>query len=200
VCIRLEANYYGFIDKYTPYNLGDGSHLSRFCIADNYLQFYYKFIKPIYSDIQRGTFIDNPLSAIKSDVYQKWLGYAFERFCRNRHRLIAKIMGFHGVNYRSGAFFSKKGKESESGFQFDLVFDRDDKVVTLCEMKYAQAKIGTGVIEEFERKLTLFPNKKKKTIQKVLVTTEGASDSLLSRHYFDRVIILDDLFTADILP
>lgn len=61
-------------------------------------------------------------------------------------------------------------------------------------MKYAQAKIGVGVIEEFERKLVLFPNQKKKTIQKVLVTTEGVNDSLQSRHYFDRVITLDDFF------
>jgi hypothetical protein len=64
-------------------------------------------------------------------------------------------------------------------------------------MKYSQSKIGTSVIEEFERKLELFPNQKRKSIQKVLVTTEGASDSLLSRHYFDRIINLDDLFEAD---
>lgn len=176
--------------------LGEDSHLSRFSISDNYLQFYYKFIKPIYSDIQRRSYIENPLLAIKSDVYQKWLGYAFERFCRNQHLLIAKIMGFHGINYSSGAFFNRKGSELEKGFQFDLVFDRDDKVITLCEMKYAQAKIGVGVIEEFERKLGLFPNKKKKTLQKVLITTEGVSNSLQSRHYFDRVITLDDLFSS----
>lgn len=190
----------GFITKYTPYNLSEKSHLSRFCISDNYLQFYYKFIKPIYSNIQKGSYIENPLLAIKSDTYQKWLGYAFERFCRNKHRLIAKIMGFHGIHYQSGAFFNKKGEESESGFQFDLVFDRDDKVITLCEIKYAQAKIGIGIIEEFERKLGLFPNKGKKTIQKVLITTEGAGDSLESRHYFDYVITLRDLFSADTLP
>ena len=78
-----------------------------------------------------------------------------------------------------------------------MIFDRDDRVITLCEMKYAQAKIGTGIIEEFERKLELFPNQQRKTLQKVLVTTEGANDSLLTRHYFDYVITLDDLFTAD---
>jgi len=54
------------------------------------------------------------------------------------------------------------------------------------------------VIEEFERKLELFPPPKKKTVQKVLITTEGASDSLMTRHYFDRVISLDDLFAADV--
>ena len=39
-----------------PVILNDDSTLSRYCIADNYLQFYYKFIKPIESEIQRGFF------------------------------------------------------------------------------------------------------------------------------------------------
>ena len=99
----------------------------------------------------------NPISAIKVDVYQKWLGFAFERFCRPRHLLIAKILGFHGIHYRAGAFYN----------------------------------------EGVERKLELFPNPKRKTLQKVLITTEGATDSLITRHYFDSVITLDDLFAAD---
>ena len=188
----------GFIEKYTPYNLNEASHLSRYCISDHYMQFYYKFIKPIDSEIQRGFFQENPASAIKVDTYQKWLGFAFERFCRHRHLLIAKILGFHGIHYRAGAFYNKKMQKSEPGFQFDLGFDRDDRVLTLCEIKYAQAKIGTGVIEEFERKLELIPNPKRKTLQKVLITTEGASDSLITRHYFDYVITLDNLFAADV--
>lgn len=187
----------GFIEKYTPYNLNEESNLSRYCISDNYLQFYYKFIKPIDAEIQKGFFQKNPVSAIKMDAYQKWLGFAFERFCRHHNLLIAKILGFHGIHYRAGAFFNKKTQKSEAGFQFDLIFDREDKVITLCEIKYAQAKIGIGVIEEFERKLELFPNPKKKTLHKVLITTEGANESLVKRHYFDRVIILDDLFAAD---
>lgn len=187
----------GFITKYTPYNLQEHSHLARFCISDNYLQFYYKFIKPIYTDIENGFYKKNPLLAIKSDVYQKWLGFAFERFCRNNHHLIAKILGFHGVHYKAGAFFNKSSQQLDAGFQFDLLFDRDDKVITLCEIKYVQAKIGVGIIEEFERKLSLFSYKGQKTIQKVLITTEGINDSLQNRHYFDYVILLKDLFAAD---
>lgn len=187
----------GFIEKYTPYNLNEESSLSRYCISDHYLQFYYKFIKPEITEIKRGTYQENLTLAIKMDSYQKWLGFAFERFCRHRHQLIAKILGFNGIRYRAGAFFNKNTQKTEPGFQFDLVFDRDDQVITICEMKYSQSKIGICVIEEFERKLELFPNQKRKTIQKVLVTTEGANDSLLSRHYFDHVIILNDLFAAD---
>lgn len=111
--------------------------------------------------------------------------------------LIAKILGFHGIHYRAGAFFNKNTQKKDPGFQWDLVFDRDDQVLTLCEMKYSQSKIGIGIIEEFERKLELSSFQKRKTIQKVLVTTEGANDALLARHYFDRVITLEELFAVD---
>ena len=59
-------------------------------------------------------------------------------------------------------------------------------------------KIDASVIGEFERKRLLLPNLEKKSLHKVLITTEGASDALIARHYFDRVIVLDDLFAAEV--
>ena len=49
------------------------------------------------------------------------------------------------------------------------------------------------VIQEMEDKLESFPNKKNKTFHKVLITTEGGSDGLIRRAYFDKIIIIDDL-------
>ena len=51
-------------------------------------------------------------------------------------------------------------------------------------------------IEEFEKKLALFPNLKNRTIHKVLITTEGADDPLTNYGYFDRIITLRDIFDA----
>jgi hypothetical protein len=79
----------GFIEKYTPYNADENSKLARYCIADNYLRFYFKFIRPIIDDIDHGSFNQSPTDALNKESYQKWLGYAFERFCRKNHRLIA---------------------------------------------------------------------------------------------------------------
>ena len=39
-----------FIKQYTPYNLKENSMLARYCIHDNFLTFYFKFIKPIVRD------------------------------------------------------------------------------------------------------------------------------------------------------
>lgn len=183
----------GFIERYTPYNLGENSTTGRYCIIDPYLQFYYKFIEPIHKQIENGDYEDEPTTAIKTDTYYKWLGFSFERMCRRQHKLIAKILGFGAVHYKSGVYFSRNTDKTQPGFQFDLVFDRDDKVLTLCEVRYLQGKVNSSVIQEFEDKVELLPNHNKKTIHRVLITSEGAGDSLIRRSYFDNIITLDDL-------
>ncbi len=183
-----------FIKKYTPYNLNEKSILARYCIYDNFLMFYFKFINPIGSEILNGDFNQSPTKAINTEAYRKWLGYSFERFCRKNHTLIAKKLGFEDVRYRCGVYFSRPLEKKMPGYQIDLLYAREDKVMTICEIKYVQAKIGTEVIEELEKKLSLFPNPKKMTIQKVLISTYGPADSLISRAYFDRFLILEDFF------
>lgn len=184
----------GFIEMYTPYYLPNNSKLLRYCIKDAYLQFYYKFIKPLEKDIQQGIYNEHPSQAIKDTTLQKWLGFSFERFCRHNHHIIAKLLGFSAVRYRSGPYFSRSTTKSESGYQLDLIFERDDNVITLCEIKYIRGKVPLKVIHEFEKKLKLFPFSNEKTIQKVLICTFGAEQSVINRGYFDAILTLEDLF------
>lgn len=184
----------GFIEKYSPYNLGENSKIARYCIADPYLQFYFKFIQNKLDRIKQGQFNQNPLTAINQTTYRKWLGFSFERFCRRHHYQIAKLLGFGGVSYQSGTFYNRAVNIDTPGYQIDLVFDRDDRVYTICEIKYTQAPVGIKVIAEMEQKLELFPNKKNKTIQKVLISAEGAQESLVNKGYFDRILTLEDFF------
>lgn len=183
----------GFIECYTPYQTGSKSKLNRYCISDNYLQFYFKFIKPIENEIDHGDFSEFPSNALNKESYQKWLGFAFERFCRKNHRLIAKFLGFSSVRYKSGVFFNRQSVINEKGFQIDLIFDRADHVMTICEIKYLQGKVGPEVIDDFEKKLEFIRHKKNSTIEKVLISANGATESLLARAYFDRIITLNDL-------
>ena len=187
-----------FIEKYSPFNLASDSKLARYAISDAYLQFYFKFIAPQLKKIENGDFMKNPLQGLNMTQYNQWLGYCYERFCRKYHKQIATILGFPAINYRSGAYFNKKSAFEEPGYQIDLLFDRDDRVITLCEIKYTQGKVSSSVIDEFEKKLALFPNEKNKTLQKVLITNNSLDINMKKRAYFDRVINLDDLFNEQI--
>lgn len=187
----------GFIDKYSPYNVREQSLLVRYCIHDPYLQFYNKFIRPIKKEILSGKYEKNPQSAINRETYGKWLGYAFERFCRRYDYAIADILRFSAVKYRSGSYFSRSSERESPGYQIDLLFDRDDQVITVCEIKYSINKISRSVIQDVEQKISLLDNPKKKSIHRVLITTNDAEDSIEAEGYFDRIITLDDLFEAE---
>jgi len=63
----------------------------------------------------------------------------------------------------------------------------------ICEIKYLQNAVGAEVINEFEQKLNTMPNRNNKTIEKVLITTQAATDGLRNRAYFDYIITLDEL-------
>ncbi len=107
---------------------------------------------------------------------------------------IAKMLGFSAIRYKSGAFFNRNADKESPGYQIDLIFERADHVFTICEIRYLQAKVDTSIIEEFERKLVLLANPKKHSIEKVLISAEGATEALIARGYFDRVITLEDFF------
>jgi len=177
----------GFIERYLPYQVKNTSNLVRYCVADSYLRFYFKFITPIFDRIQQGDYNQNPLHALNIESYQKWLGFSFERYCRKNSQIISSIIGFSAVRYKSGVFFNRATSKL-SGYQIELLFDRSDHVLTICEIKYTQGKTGVEVIEEFEKKLNLITDLGSKTIERVLISASGASDALLNRAYIDRII------------
>ncbi len=185
----------GFIDKYTPLEVSSQSRMVRYCLRDNFLQFFFKFIQNKLLAIGRGDLNERPTQGLSNDVYLKWLGFAFERVCRDNHATIAKRLGFSAVEYQVGAYFSRSLDEASPGFQIDLVFDRADHVYTVCEIKYLQSKVPVRVISEFEHKLLHLPHRDKYKIHKVLISTLGAVDSVIHRGYFDDILVLEDLFS-----
>lgn len=184
----------GFIDKYAPIDSPESVRIVRYCLRDNFLQFFFKFIQPKITGISRGDFNDRPTQGLSNDIYLKWLGFAFERACRDSHAIIAKHLGFSAVEYQVGPYFSRSLDKESPGFQIDLIFDRADHVYTVCEIKYLQSKVPIRVIAEFEQKLAYLPNQEKYKIHKVLISTLGAVESVVDRGYFDDFLILEDLF------
>lgn len=105
---------------------------------------------------------------------------------------IADKLGFSAVDFRSGTYF-RRGNIQTPGAQVDLLFQRADRVFTVCEIKYQDAPIGIESIEEVERKIQSLPLSKSRSIQKVLISASGVTQGLLRRAYFDRILSLKDL-------
>lgn len=81
----------------------------------------------------------------------------------------------------------------DRGVQIDLLFDRADNVITLCEMKYRTSPVGKEIVADVEKKVELLKTITKKTIQRILITRSQPSKDLAGSGYFYRIIIADEL-------
>ena len=106
-------------------------------------------------------------------------------------------MGFSNVEYMAGPYFQAReqgtGVTDSRGVQIDLIFDRKDSVITVCEVKYSDTPIGIDLIQETDRKLALIPNRKNKTIQKALITKSPPSQQLKDQAYLSHIVQLEEL-------
>lgn len=186
----------GMIESILPLGAPQNSKKIKYCISDNYLQFYFKFIKPKLRDIELGRFNQSPQSAISMDNFRKWQGFTFERWCRKNHFVIAKALGFSAVDYEVGPLYIK-ANFSTHGAQIDLVFKRKDRTFTVCEIKYNVEPCSSSVIREVAAKLEIFKESKyyskSYTIQRVLIAAGGVSAALTREAFFDQVLTLEDL-------
>jgi hypothetical protein len=114
--------------------------------------------------------------------------------CLDHAKKISALLGFSGVNYAVGPYFQSPDNERK-GMQLDLVFDRADHVLVVCEIKYTQKPVGTEIIPEMEKKLSLLENKARKTIQKILITKQPPSPALTNTGFFYKTILAEELLT-----
>ena len=125
-----------FIQQFVP--LGKKTRDSFFRIIDEYTLFYLKWIEPL---IHTGTFLGekghwNKIQ--KTPEHMVRAGHSFESVCYKHVNQIAKALEIESVHYKSGSWRSISPKKSKrKGAQIDLLFDRADNTITLCEIKYS---------------------------------------------------------------
>lgn len=104
----------------------------------------YQLIDPFtlfYFTFQDG--FQNPSSdywtqRVSPAVKSNWRGRSFERVCLCHIDEIKRMLGISGVSTEVYAWQARAQSNSESGAQIDLLIDRNDGVVNICEMKYSR--------------------------------------------------------------
>jgi len=180
----------GFIEKFVPLDKGPRSRHVRYRILDDYLHFYFRFIRDRRQEVYTGRL--DPARFFPSPRYGQWRGHAFERLCRRHSHGIADALRFSGIEYRAGSLF-EPGRRGHGGYQIDLLFKRADRVLTICELKYVDRLEAGPLIDRFERMCSYagrrFP---RHGIQRVLISgKEIPVPQRVSRH-FDRVLFATD--------
>lgn len=180
----------GFISENSQF--GRKKWKSLYILNDEYSIFYNKFIKP-NRKYSKGMW----LQIANSQSYKIWTGYAFELLCYKHIDQIKNALGISAV-YTQSSTLRVEGKKDKKGFQIDLIIDRNDATINLCEMKYYNASFNIDkqyAMKLNERKQSFIEHTKtRKQVFNTFITNFGVEQNKYSLEVVDSQILLRDLF------
>jgi len=180
----------GFISYHNPVFNQKRNGIYR--LIDFYSLFYLKFIVKANKGGERDF-----NKVFKTNAYKVWCGYAFENICWLHMDEIKKALGISGI-YSEASSWKFMGNEYYGGTQIDLVIDRDDGLINLCEVKFFNSEytITKAYAKKLRRRKAVFEalNKSKKAVNNILISTYGAIKNEWFFEQIEREVVLDDLF------
>jgi len=175
----------GFIRSYKPF--GKRKNGTLYYLADPFTAFHLTFIRNSNGENFWISYMDNA-------GHRAWNGYAFEQVCLAHIKEIKKSLGISGVHTNVSSWISRGNGD---GAQIDLVIDRADRVINLCEIKFANGpfEIDRSYDLALRKKIEIFRNetKTRKALHLTMITTYG----IIPGKYAGLVqseVVIDELF------
>ncbi len=180
----------GFIRKYSSFAMKTKQAVYQ--LIDFYTLFYFKMIAG-NNVIDR----DYWMELQETPTFNTWCGLAFERVCMSHIEQIKAAIGISGVSTIVYSWFSRDERPTGSGGQIDLVIERKDQTINLCEIKYSKGSIRLTAEDNasMHNKIALFRHetKTRDAVRSILI----ASSSVVRNAYsddFQNIVTLDQLF------
>ena len=181
----------GFLRQYRAF--GKKSKGAIYQLADPFVLFYHRFLKS--GEINDAHYWAN---AALGGSHSAWSGYAFEQVCLAHIEQIRIALGVSGVVANISAWRGAiESGADRKNTQIDLIIDRSDQVINLCEMKYSlrEFEISKDYAMHLEERIRLFREQtgSTKALHTTFVTTYGVKRNM----YYYAVtseVTMDDLF------
>lgn len=161
-------------------------------LVDAYTVFYRDFVQ---GNVKKNeSFWSDKLG---SGRYYDWRGHAFERLVLRHVRQVKTALGVSGVSAEAGCWRHAADEICPKSVQIDLVLDRDDRVVNLCELKYTDEPyaVTDSEMAKVRRRLLAYRavTGTDKSLHLTAITSCGLERNMYAKE-FQREVVLDDLF------
>ena len=177
-----------FVVKYVPF--GISKRYEHYKLIDPFCIFYIKFVKN-KNAFNEAFWMENA----SSQNIVSWRGFAFENVCFQHIRQIKSALGISGISTRQSAW--SKRENDQRGTQIDLLIERKDNVVNMCEIKFYSDEFSVDkdydMVLRHRHQLLSAELSKKQMVHNTLITTYGLKYNSYSGD-FASVITMDDLF------
>lgn len=176
-------------DLISTYRSFKNNRETYYKLIDPFCLFYLNFVKKYPTNNTR-FWQDNQ----NSPKLNAWRGLAFEDICFVHQDKIKEALGISGIH---SEVYPWRITDTSSGAQIDMLIDRADRVVNVCEMKFSidEFSISKAYDSSLRNKITAITEltKSKKNPQLTLITTYGLKENIYSGR-IQRVVTMDDLF------
>lgn len=148
-------------------------------LTDLYTLYYLRFCRNIEGKDEHTWSL-----MINTPAHSAWAGYSFEMVCLHHIPQIKAALGISGILSNVCSWQNKQTTNGESGFQIDLIIDRQDNVINLCEIKYSRApfaidkKYSLRLLERAEA--FRISTKTNKAIHLTFISTYGLKQNMYS--------------------
>ena len=180
----------GFVRRYTAY--GKKRRDALYQLMDPFSLFHMRFIEP-----EANPDANEWAVGISSKAKSTWEGLAFERVCLMHISEIKRALQIGGVKTGVCSWRHVADETYGKGAQIDLLIDRADNVVNICEMKYSSGKytLSKSDCESIDNKIDAFKavSGTSKSIHLTIITANGLAENAYSRKA-QSVLVLNDLF------
>ena len=175
-----------FITGYSKFKNPSKNVIYR--LTDFYTLFYFKFLE--HSGRNNNGFWSNNFDSPK--IYS-WQGYTFELVCLTHIDQIKKKLGISGM---SASISCWRGKSDDGGAQIDLLIDRKDRTINICEIKFSNAPyvIDKAYENHLRMRNAIFKSETKttKTLSITFISVYGVVPNIHSQ-VVDSEVLAEDL-------
>jgi hypothetical protein len=137
------------------------------------------------------------LSQLDSPKWRAWSGYAFEYLCWYHVDALRKHLGIIGVYSEISTW---RSSNSAKGAQIDLLIDRNDRVINVCEIKFSTTPftITKSYADNLKNKITVFKEETKtnKTLFLTIIAAHGLATNAYSQQLVNDVLDMNALFDS----
>ena len=190
----------GFIQSDVP--KGNRRKGKFYKLIDEYTLFYLQWILPLKSSLQKRGNRSYFAAQKNTNRLHAWAGYAFEAICFKHLPQVELALDLDKLAPLASSFRHQPTKQHPdiSGTQIDLLFERSDDAVTLCEIKYTDKPFA------LDKKTVMALHQKQAVYETVTGTSRQVFTALISASgvkkskYIDfldgGVVTLSDLFKS----
>lgn len=182
----LESGFIAYCPTFGKRKMG-----GRYKLIDEYSLFFLTWIEKAPQFANQMNDPDYWFKQQSTQAFAIWSGYAFETFCFKHISYIKKALGISGVMTTESCWYDRTA-------QVDLLIDRADHCINLCEIKYHNQPfvLTETIAERLNRKRQMFLEHTgtRKTLFNTLITPYGTAEN---NHYFesiDKQITLAQMF------